>query len=199
MAKKGEFGWTKEGRVFVPDVRIKVDKPEYVYHPLRGYSGSLAVFDIDDRCIGWIDTRTLGYENAKAWMAGTRYLLNLPALAAACSPDPEASPSMTCDRFRSGDVTVFACSRKRTVSHRCSCCGSPATKQCDAALRGSKQGRTCDRYLCDACAVAVGPDTDLCPAHARETREHPGPSSVLRGEDCLRQLRLPMPPPKSSA
>jgi hypothetical protein len=63
------------GLMLVPDVQITEDKAEYVYRPQRGYSGSLAVFDIDDHCIGWIDTRVLGYENAKAWMDGEKYAI----------------------------------------------------------------------------------------------------------------------------
>lgn len=61
--------YTGDMAVFVPDVKIESDRPEYVYAAQRGYSGSLAVFDLDDRCIGWIDTRTLGYPDARAWMA----------------------------------------------------------------------------------------------------------------------------------
>ena len=84
---------------------------------------------------------------------------------------------MTCTRFtfqQNGETGVgFICTRGDR-KHRCKC-GAPATKQCDAELRGPKAGKTCDRYLCDKCAVSIGPEVDLCPAHARETREKPGP------------------------
>lgn len=60
--------------VFVPETKITQNKSEYVYHPLRGYCSLLAVFDINDKCIGWIDTRTLGCEDAKEWMEKNKYL-----------------------------------------------------------------------------------------------------------------------------
>lgn len=68
-AHRGDWAYRGDGsRIFVPDVKIVEDRDEYAYEPLRGYSASLAVVD-DGRCIGWIDTRTLGYEDAKSWMA----------------------------------------------------------------------------------------------------------------------------------
>lgn len=33
------------------------------------------------------------------------------------------------------------------------------------------KGKTCDRVLCDACAVHREPDTDYCPQHAALTPE----------------------------
>jgi len=71
--RKGDSAWTANRQIFIPDRQIKRDDPEYVYVPLRGYSASLAVFDLDDRVIGWIDTRTLGYESAKEWMRATNW------------------------------------------------------------------------------------------------------------------------------
>ena len=106
---------------------------------------------------------------------------------------------MTCTRLRDGDATVFICSRVPLRHRKCASCGAPATRQCDAPLRGSKEGKTCDRHLCDGCATRIGPDVDLCPAHARLTRDNPGPRCVLPGEDCLAQLKLPMPPPERTA
>jgi hypothetical protein len=104
---------------------------------------------------------------------------------------------MACTRFQVGNAVAFACTRGPVRKHRCSC-GAVATKQCDAPLRGKKQGQTCDKYLCDGCAVAIGPEIDLCPAHARETREHPGPQAVIAGEgwfDPWRKEEHPKPPP----
>jgi len=68
---KGEWEYTQNRHVFVPD--RKITKPSHVFNyvPVRGYSAHLLVFDIHDRCIGWIDTRTLGYENAKEWIKAT--------------------------------------------------------------------------------------------------------------------------------
>jgi hypothetical protein len=49
----------------------------------------------------------------------------------------------------------------------CSVCGRPHSKLCDFPLRGAKAGKTCDRTLCDQCAVHQEPDLDYCPAHAK--------------------------------
>ena len=99
---------------------------------------------------------------------------------------------MTCHRFRSADgrMTGFICWRGER-QRLCSACKSrPASLLCDFPLSGKKQGRTCDRPLCRACAVNVPhkrpqqaqlgyitrpgklvmmeEDTyDLCPAHAK--------------------------------
>ena len=75
MKIKGEFSYLSNGTsVFVPDVQIKEDKPDYCYEPALGYSGSLIVFDLDDNCIGWIDPRVFGCENAKEWMLKNKYI-----------------------------------------------------------------------------------------------------------------------------
>jgi hypothetical protein len=66
--------YTQHGEVLMPDHKVVEDKSEYNYEPLRGYSACLAVFDIDDNCIGWIDTRTLGYESAKEWCKATKWI-----------------------------------------------------------------------------------------------------------------------------
>jgi hypothetical protein len=68
-----ETVYTTNRSVQMPANRIDVPDPAYVYVPLRGYSASLAVFQ-NGRCVGWIDTRKLGYENAKAWVAGTGWI-----------------------------------------------------------------------------------------------------------------------------
>ena len=51
----------------------------------------------------------------------------------------------------------------------CSICGRPHRKLCDFPLTGEKDGKTCDRPLCERCAVHPDPakDLDYCPAHAR--------------------------------
>jgi len=81
---------------------------------------------------------------------------------------------MSCDTIRDANANAIgiACSRGRR-GKRCKQCGAHATKQCDFALTGRAQGRTCDVYLCDRCAVrqpgrAVDGDSiDYCPPHAR--------------------------------
>jgi len=69
--------------------------------------------------------------------------------------------------------TAIVCSRG---PRRPKCqCGAPSTKLCDFKLdepiiRGGQQTRrkrTCDRPLCDGCAVSVGPDVDHCPDHPK--------------------------------
>lgn len=63
-------------------------------------------------------------------------------------------------------VTGFACSRGERTKP-CVECGRASNKLCDGELRGKMQGKTCDRPLCARCAIKVGPDKDLCHAHAR--------------------------------
>lgn len=60
--------------VFLPDAEIVLDDPAHVLHPMRGNSVHLAVFDIDDRPIGWMHVGVLGFEDVKAWMIATNYL-----------------------------------------------------------------------------------------------------------------------------
>lgn len=69
----GDWGWTGNGRVWIPEVRITEDDPSYVLVPLRGYCALLAVFSIDDHCIGWIGIDDLGYETVKDWMRATNW------------------------------------------------------------------------------------------------------------------------------
>ncbi len=65
----------------------------------------------------------------------------------------------------SGKQIGIACgSRART--QKCKC-GNPSTRLCDHKLTGSKAGSTCDAPLCGQCATRIGPNLDLCPAHAR--------------------------------
>jgi hypothetical protein len=78
---------------------------------------------------------------------------------------------MTCDvlRLPNGEVLI-ACSRgRRKKAPPCADCGRPSTKQCDYLLRGKKAVKTCDRHLCDACAVVQatedGDTVDFCKAH----------------------------------
>jgi len=61
---------------------------------------------------------------------------------------------------------------KRGPRRKCKVCGRPATKLCDfvvAPAHGHLPAKTCNKSLCDACAVHVGPDTDHCPDHPRAT------------------------------
>jgi len=74
VAAKFETVYTQNNRYQMPDVEIKKDDSSYVYVPLRGTSATLAVFDINDKLIGWINTETLGYPDAKSWIAGEKWI-----------------------------------------------------------------------------------------------------------------------------
>ncbi len=54
--------------VMLPELKITTVDPTHRYEPMRGFAAHLAVFSADGAPIGYIDTRTLGYETARAWM-----------------------------------------------------------------------------------------------------------------------------------
>lgn len=70
-------------------------------------------------------------------------------------------PTTTNDR-----LTIFVCGRKR---ENCSTpgCRNNADRQCDFPVKRNGQNATCDRFICSACAVRVGPNLDHCGPHAR--------------------------------
>jgi hypothetical protein len=70
---------------------------------------------------------------------------------------------MTCEAVKlpGGEMAIIC--HRRTAPKRCGC-GKPATRLCDHST--NKSGGTCDRPLCDACAVRIDADHDLCPKHA---------------------------------
>lgn len=85
---------------------------------------------------------------------------------------------MTCTTIGGPNgISITMCLRSKRTP-RCHRCGRPSTKQCDYPLAGRRKGKTCDRHLCDACAVSMGnverardgvtvTDTlDYCLAHA---------------------------------
>lgn len=63
--------WLAGHSFTLPDQKITIVDPTHVYEPMRGTSASLAVFTDSslETCIGWIDTRTLGFDTAKDWIA----------------------------------------------------------------------------------------------------------------------------------
>jgi hypothetical protein len=77
-------------------------------------------------------------------------------------------PSRSTPIVIDGQVVGIACSRG--PDRRCKC-GRRMTRLCDFALSGKKAGKTCDAPLCDSCAVRVGPDRDLCGAHAAHEKK----------------------------
>lgn len=69
---------------------------------------------------------------------------------------------MTCEFVKlPGGGSAIICGRK-SKTQKCAC-GKPATRLCDHP--SIKRSGTCDRPLCDTCAVRIGPDTDYCPDH----------------------------------
>ncbi len=70
------------------------------------------------------------------------------------------------ERSDDGQIQFVACTRGRRIKPLCKC-GNPSTRLCDHKLTGSKAGSTCDAPLCGQCATRIGPNLDLCPAHAR--------------------------------
>ena len=57
--------------VMLPDLKIETVDPSHRYEGMRGFAGHLAVFSTDGVPLGYIDTRTLGYEWARDWRAAT--------------------------------------------------------------------------------------------------------------------------------
>jgi hypothetical protein len=65
----GEFVYTKDGEIFLPENKIEKPEPSYQYEALRGRGLHLAVYcHVKASYVGWIDTRTLGFETAKDWL-----------------------------------------------------------------------------------------------------------------------------------
>jgi hypothetical protein len=61
-------------------------------------------------------------------------------------------------------------------------------KLCDYPLRGKRAGATCDRKLCERCAVHAGPDLDYCPPHARLREKE----KVIKSSARARQIVDPI-------
>lgn len=94
--------------------------------------------------------------------------------------------------------TYFACSRGQRRNTCEQCRRRPSAKQCDYPLKGPKGGTTCDRHLCDQCAVKQGPNRDYCGVHHRLAEQEraeavPTPAATRRAcfqcqsgfhEDC---------------
>ncbi|MGB5809311.1 MAG: hypothetical protein WBG86_02200 [Polyangiales bacterium] len=82
---------------------------------------------------------------------------------------------MPCDHVSidtpDGPVNAIVCNRQRRA--KCSVCRKKAgTRLCDAPLERVRYARktrskTCDKPLCDDCAIVVGENTDVCPGHER--------------------------------
>jgi len=61
--------YTETHAINIPEVEIREDKPYYSYSAIRGYGYHLAVhMMLSKTCVGWIDTRVLGYNDAADWL-----------------------------------------------------------------------------------------------------------------------------------
>jgi hypothetical protein len=75
-----------------------------------------------------------------------------------------------------GGGYAIVCGRGHRHELRYCRCGEPATLQCDHPepardrFKGGKRTKTCDAWICEACAQEIGPDRHLCPAHQRQGR-----------------------------
>lgn len=73
-----------------------------------------------------------------------------------------------------GNFAIICGGRKR--AQYCAC-GRASKFLCDWKVAGKKSG-TCDKPICERCALNVAPDRDLCPEHQRAfeswKQRHPG-------------------------
>lgn len=75
---------------------------------------------------------------------------------------------MPCDQVKLPDGTAaIVCSRGHRKPKPCAHCGKPSSKLCDFILVRSHAGnhKTCDKPLCQSCAVSGGRNVDYCPDH----------------------------------
>lgn len=71
-----------------------------------------------------------------------------------------------------GPVHMIMCGPglgRRTKFNCQECLKREHTKLCDYRPAGSQ--KTCDKKLCDKCAVKVGKDIDYCPGHLKSRGE----------------------------
>lgn len=71
---------------------------------------------------------------------------------------------MPCVPFNYQSMRGYACVRVRGLAptHRCAYCGQSATVLCD----WPKGQGTCDRRMCNGCAIEVDKDLHQCHAHS---------------------------------
>ena len=67
-----------------------------------------------------------------------------------------------------GGVAIVKHAKPR--AKKCRGCGAPAPLLCDWKIA---PGKTCDAPVCEECALEVGPEKHLCPAHRRAWEAHP--------------------------
>jgi hypothetical protein len=76
---------------------------------------------------------------------------------------------MPCKVIKIGESVGVICGPKVRDNLVCKFCGAMAVRICDFPMRfaGGKR-RTCDAPICEAHQTKIGPESDLCPDHARE-------------------------------
>jgi hypothetical protein len=74
--RKFEWAWTKNQEIAIPHEPITQEIGGHIYVPLRGYGYVLAVFNVSQRCIGWIDVAILGHKTVKEWCRATAWVDN---------------------------------------------------------------------------------------------------------------------------
>jgi len=75
MNRNGSWARLGSGEeVFVPDVQIYSDKPEYTLHPVHGWI-HLAVEDGDGKFVGWARPEIAGHSSVIEWMRATQYVM----------------------------------------------------------------------------------------------------------------------------
>lgn len=69
-----------------------------------------------------------------------------------------------------GGETLILCGVRRGRASRCQVgsCRRPHEALCDHPMEAFADGRTCNTKLCGQHRTRTGPDTDLCPYHARQ-------------------------------
>ena len=77
---------------------------------------------------------------------------------------------LPCHHIEIGGAKAIICTRGERRK-KCRDCGKPCTKLCDFKLSGAKEGKTCDRPMCDAHAVVQSLGIDFCLAHDRITKQ----------------------------
>ena len=90
---------------------------------------------------------------------------------------------MPCHWIKMPDGTVAHVRTSGYRAPKCSC-GRPSTKLCDFVVSSPQQvthKKTCDKPLCDRCAVHAGTDLDFCSAHAEAGRQQQGQQPLFEG------------------
>lgn len=77
---------------------------------------------------------------------------------------------MTCEHVKlpSGGVAIVCGRGPRPI--KCAHCGARGRRLCDFVTEPARNhalAKTCDKGLCDACAVSVGKGIDHCPDHPK--------------------------------